>query len=218
MIAVVGNPILRRASEPAGNPDLAGTAALAAAAAVRAGAEVQLVGRAGDDPDGDAVVLALAGAGVGHAAVLRARVRTPVIEPVPDAGVSDDEREPEVADTPPDPGLEPADVDLALRYLPDFRVVVVAPDVPSDVAEVADRAASWARATCIRLVWDAQPPRVPGGGPDRSIVLGAPPTDPDGVFASLVGVLAAAIDRGEDPGTAFRNVVAASGWRNAAAE
>lgn len=213
MIVVVGNPILRRS--PDGKPPgLAGIGALAALAAARAGAQVQLVGRAGDDIDGDAVVLALAGAGIGHAALLRARVATPVMTDPPEPAVGEPPDEGEsIAGS--DPGLDPADVDLALRYLPDFRVLVVAPEVTVETAVVADRAAAWMGATSIRLVRD--PDAVsPPDGPDGTIVLGAPAHDPDGAFATLVGALAAAIDGGEDAATAFRAVIATSGWESAA--
>lgn len=67
MIVIVGSPAWRP-SEPAGP---AGGACLLALAAAGRGARVELVGRVGDDRTGDALVLALARAGVGHAAVLR---------------------------------------------------------------------------------------------------------------------------------------------------
>ena len=59
-----------------------------AAAAPRAA--VEIVGRVGDDPDGDALMIALARAGVGHVAVLRdpARRRRSCRR----AAVPDDER------------------------------------------------------------------------------------------------------------------------------
>jgi hypothetical protein len=182
---------------------------------------VQLVGRAGDDADGDAVVLALADAGIGHAALLRLRVTTPVTTDPPEPGIGDalaDADGDAGAGPDSDPGLDPGDVDLALRYLPDFRVLVVAPEVAPETADVADRAASWMGATSIRLVGDADMGATRGEERDGAIVLGAPAADPDGAFASLVGDLAAAIDRGEDVATAFRAVITDGGWESAAAD
>src|SRR3954454_19508280 len=81
MVVVVGVPVWR-AGEARG-PD--GMAARIAIAAATAGASVELVGRVGDDPTGDALVVGLAQAGVGHVAVLRDSGReTPVVVP-PDA-------------------------------------------------------------------------------------------------------------------------------------
>ena len=40
-------------------------------------------------------------------------------------------------------------------------------------------------------------------------------TDPDGVFAELVGTFAAARDSGTDPGAAFQATIAAEGWTGA---
>jgi hypothetical protein len=48
--------------------------------------------------------------------------------------------------------------------------------------------------------------------PPDAIVLEAPAEDPDGVFATVVGRLAAALDAGGSPEDAFAQVVAADGW------
>lgn len=76
MIVVIGALGLRgNIEEPA--PD--GLAPAIACAAAAAGARVELISKAGDDPAGDAVLLALARAGVGHVATLRDPARhTPV--------------------------------------------------------------------------------------------------------------------------------------------
>jgi hypothetical protein len=221
VIVVVGNPVLRKPARPADDLALAGVAALTAVAAARAGSEVQLVGRTGDDPDGDALVHALASARVQHVALLRVAGR-------PTAVVAEDaaDEEPTSAAVVPaegsvpapaggGPGLEAADVDLALRYLTDFRVLVVAPDVPADAVALAVRAAGWTSATPIVL---ATPTAVVGNLPPEAIVLAAPPDDPDGVFAGLIGEYAAALDRGEDAGTSFRDLVGRLGWETAAVD
>ena len=66
MLAVVGSPSFKLGSMPAAAVDAGGLAAGIARAAAAAGAEVQLIGKVGDDPAGDAVLLALARGGVGH--------------------------------------------------------------------------------------------------------------------------------------------------------
>ncbi len=52
-------------------------------------------------------------------------------------------------------------------------------------------------------------------GPDATVVQ-APEADPDGVFATLIGTFAAALDGGAEPDAAFRASVAADGWTVAA--
>ncbi len=76
MIVVIGQPVLARVED---NPVATGSAARIALTAAERGAAVQLVGKVGDDPDGNALVLALAQGHVGHVAVLRDPAhRTPV--------------------------------------------------------------------------------------------------------------------------------------------
>jgi hypothetical protein len=118
-----------------------------------------------------------------------------------------------VPDGSPGPALEPADVDLGLRYLTDFAVVVLAePAEPQMVSIVAD-AAGWAEARMILVV--ASGAAVPAGLPVDAVVFEAPDADPDGVFAALVGHFAAALDDGAEPGEAFRTSVATDGWSGA---
>ena len=105
--------------------------------AAELGSTVQLVGRIGDDPHADAVLHDLVTRGVGHVAILR--------DPSHPTPVGDDE-------TAPGPGLaiEGADVELALRYLTEFAVLVV---IDGDVAirSVAERAAAWGGARLILI-------------------------------------------------------------------
>jgi ribokinase len=190
VIVVIGQPILRAAAIGGG---LSGIPARAAAAAAAAGRAVQLVGQVGDDPDGDALVLALAQAGIGHVAVRREPARrTPVLVAEP---ADDDESETPIPTiVPPDaadrPTLDPADVDLALRYLTDYRVVVVAEPLPPAVVDVAAAAAAYAGAQLVVAV-------APGGdGPPFATVVEAPATDPEGAFATFLGTLAAELDAG----------------------
>src|SRR6478752_2431859 len=83
MIVVIGRPTGRVADGAIAASGMASRVALSAAGAGRA---VQLVGRVGDDPTADAVVLDLARGGVGHVALLRDGTRaTPLEPPDPDA-------------------------------------------------------------------------------------------------------------------------------------
>lgn len=138
------------------------------------GAATELIAKVPDGPDGDRRLLELAAAGVGHAAAQRAGAAA----------------------------LEAADLQLALRYLPDLRVVVLAGDSAA-LALTAAEAAAWASATLI-IVTDADlAPEVPG-----AIVLEGPANDPDGAFAGLVAALAVRLEAGEDSARAWRHVTA----------
>ena len=170
-----------------------GLAAHIALAAAAQGRSVQFVGKVGDDEAGDAVVLALAGGGVGHAALLREAGR-----PTPRAasiGID---------------AIEAADVDLALRYLTDYAVLVLADSATSDVVRVISAAASWGDARLIVVVPSGE--AAPQGLPPEGIVFEAPRADPDGVFAMMVGSFVAALDLGDVPAEAFRSSVETSGW------
>jgi hypothetical protein len=178
-----------------------------ALAAAERGSAVELIGRAGDDHAGDALVLALARAHVGHVALLRDPARpTPII-----AGATDDELSVTSSDdgivaarvpaTLTGPILEPADVSLGLRYLPAYDVIVVTDDVAADVIPVAAEAAEFATAHLVVLVGEGSPP--PDRLPADALVLQAPADDPDGAFANLVGAYAAALASGQSPAEAF---------------
>jgi len=223
VIVVIGSPIGRLAD---GAIAAAGMAARVALAAAGAGMTVQLVGRIGDDPAADAVVLDLVRGGVGHVALLRDGTRvTPLEAPRP----ADTEPEDAGDDVDPDRGdggaadastairsgatLEAEDVDLGLRYLTEFAVVVVAEPVdPTTVAVVAE-AASWGDARMIVVV--AGGAGIPDGLPADAVVFEAPAADPDGAFASLVGQFAAGLDDGAEPEAAFRATLGSEGWTEA---
>jgi hypothetical protein len=146
--------------------------------AAATGARVEMVGVAAPDATGDARLLELAAAGVGHATVVRSG-----------------------AD-----GLDAADLDLALHYLPEIRAIVL---VGADAALVAPAAAEsgWSGAGLVLVA-------AKGTAPDTSaapqaIVLEPPSADPDGTFAGVVAALAARLDAGQDPAAAWRSTVAA---------
>lgn len=212
MIAVVGS-LAWRAAAPAGP---AGRGCAIALAATARGARVEVVGRAGDDPHGDALMLALARAGVGHAAVLRDPVRsTPVVAPAPDEAVlSVHDRLPGPGAMPaPGPRLDPADVALALRYLDSYAVLVLADDILRDAVTAAVEAAAFAGARLVVLVAPGEP--VPLGLPADATVLAAPDgvdAAETGAFEALVGAYAAALDRGATPEEAFSAATGDAGW------
>lgn len=228
MIVVVGQPIYRESEGAAMVDGLPARVALAAAAH---GRSVQLVGKAGEDEAGDAVVLALAKGGVGHVALLReagrptaraASSRDDDIDAGSDTGgVFEPDQEPAARDSPLDPvttgpSLEAADIELALQYLTEFAVLVLADPAAQDVLRVVAKAASWADSRLIVVV----PPggTVPEDLPADAIAFEAPDSDPDGVFASLVGSFAAGLDDGGDPADSFRSSVDLGGWTPAVAE
>jgi hypothetical protein len=221
MIVVIGSPAARL-----GERDVraSGLVADVARAVVQSGAAAQIVGRVGDDPAGDAVLLDLAAAGIGHVAVLRAAGQPTAVRPEP---AIDDDVSPATAldEEPTDPATEPApaaesglsidsgDVDLALRYLPDYRVVVVAADLDHAAWATVTAAASWSGAHLIGLVGaGAAPPDLPAD----ATLLERPADDADGTFADMVGRYAAAIDAGDEPAAAFALAASGSGWASVA--
>ncbi|MEO8462398.1 MAG: hypothetical protein ABI555_04250, partial [Chloroflexota bacterium] len=130
---------------------------------------VQVVGIVPEGADGDATLLALTEAGIGHAAVLRTALRA----------------------------LEGADLDLALRYLPDTRVVV-AIDLESELLPALADGAAFAGAPLVVVTAHGG---AAGVGqltlPDSAIVLQAPVSDPDGTFAGFVAAFASRLDAGD---------------------
>jgi hypothetical protein len=237
VIVVIGSPSLRSGPDVATATGLAARIALAAAAE---GASVQLVGKVGDDPAGDALLLALSAGGVGHVAILRDPTRATPEDAAPvapgdgggetgatevreatgileAAGILDD---PTGAPTDGDvrstrsigPALEAADLELGLRYLVDYQVVVAAEPLEARAAQVVAEAASFAGAHLVALL----PPGV--AAPDAfasSTVLEAPRVDPDDALAQLVAAYAIALDAGAEPGPAFRRIAADMGWEAA---
>ena len=225
MIVVIGQPVLTRVD---GNPVATGSPARIALTAADRGAAVQLIGKVGDDADGEALVLALGQRHVGHVALLRDPAhRTPVGVDAVDAADAIDEELTETDDFPApgagraggdpadSPALDAGDVELGLRYLTEFRVVIVADELGETALRVAADAAGWNNGTLLAVVPYGRPE--PAGMPPDAIVLGAPVDDVDGVFDRLVGQLAAAIDAGADPQAAFREAVAGAGWEPAEA-
>lgn len=171
-----------------------GSAVAIARRAVREGARVELIATVPDGPRGDAHLAKLATSGVGHAAVLRS----------------------------PASALEAADLELALRYVPDVRVVVVAEDEAALWTVAAD-AAAWSGASLVLISGDhaggesKAPAPEPTPAPTDAIVLTGPARDPDEAFAGLVARLAARLDAGDDPGESWRAVSQRLGLERASA-
>jgi hypothetical protein len=230
MIVVVGLPAYAETSS--GEGSAGGLAVEVAAAAHALGSAVELVGKVGDDGAGDAVVLALGRLGVGHAALLRDPSRsTPVLSTVaaaaesaatptadaPAAEVLADDRgedgsrvEVELlpADPAARPGLEAGDVSLALRYLAETRVVVLAETLPELAVAAAVEGATYAGA---RLVVLLPPGATPPSLPPEATLLETPLAD-DGSFGRVVGAFASGLDAGTESAAAFAAAVRASGW------
>jgi len=214
---VVGSPVGRRLK---GDIEATGVAVAVARAAVGAGAHVELVGKVGDGPDGDAILLSVARAGVGHVAVIRspgvlAIEETAALEPAESidtlAGLEgdgvEDRAAPESALSVTGPALDAGDIELALRYLPDYDVVVIAePLDDAATAAVAD-AAGWANARVVAIASTGVPAL-----PADATILEAPTEDTEGAFATVVGRYAASLDRGDDPGDAFATASSELGW------
>jgi len=188
-----------------------------ARAAAAAGGEVQLVGKVGEDPPGDAALLDLASASVGHVAILRDPSRsTPVAAAADGEEAAFDEPDTNVtsgAQERADRGtsglsLDAADIELALRYLPDYRVLVVADALAEASQRVAVAAAGWNGASLIVVVAAGADQSTPADG---ATVLEAPSADPDDAFAGVVGAYAAALDRGEEPAEAFATASSSEG-------
>ncbi|MBA2313947.1 MAG: hypothetical protein H0V87_01060 [Chloroflexi bacterium] len=212
MIVVVGHPVVE-VQDGIGRP--AGRAAVAALTAARAGAGVQLVGKVGDDPAGDGLLVALARGGVGHVALLRDPSRsTPQL--VHDAGTDDLDFAGEATSLmiePTDPArrpaLEPADVELGLRYLGDFRAILVAEPLAPAVLAVAAEAAAYAGAELVVVAADTADALA--GIPPGALALAVPPDGSADGFATLIGELAAAMDAGATAVDALAAVTARMG-------
>jgi hypothetical protein len=228
MIVIVGSPV----AQPGGQQRIAGgLGAEVARAAAAAGAAVQLVGRVGEDAAGDQVLLDLAAAGVGHVAVLREPGRpTPTAADAliadggstsPDGPVlgeamlADDDLDEAsgatAGQTEPPAGLsvDAGDVELALRYVPDYRVLILAADLDPAALGAVVAGAAWSGAHLVALVADGTPTDTL---PEGATVLLRPAVDPDRTFATMVAGYAVALDRGDEPRAAFASVQRSGGW------
>ncbi|MGH2468197.1 MAG: hypothetical protein ACRDGL_10805 [Candidatus Limnocylindrales bacterium] len=194
MIVVLGRPRTVKRG-PDGSEGAGGLAARLALAGARAGAGVELAGSVGGDAAGDALAVALTDGGVGHAALLR----------IPGAAT------PREGSDDPLPRLEAADVELALGYLPECRVLVLAESLPDETLEVALDAARFHGASVVAVLPAGEEPSRRLA--DAATVLAGPAGEAaDGAFADLVGGYAAGLDRGAPAEEAFAAARQAVGW------
>jgi hypothetical protein len=209
VIVVIGSPLARVVAD--GSVEAGGLAAQLAGAAASAGGSVQIVGRVGEDASGGAALLDLARRGVGHVAVLRDAARTLRIVPADSADdvAVEAQRELDVAIEGVAPTLDAADIGLALSYLSEYGVIVVAEALSTAAMRVVAEASGWSGA---RLIVLGTPNDDLADVPDDATVF-APPDDgdPDGSFATMVGTYAAGLDRGDEPKAAFAAASAAVG-------
>ncbi|HEY6058580.1 MAG TPA: hypothetical protein VIV06_11135, partial [Candidatus Limnocylindrales bacterium] len=184
---------------------------------------------------GDALLLALARAGVGHAAVLRdAGIRTRTVG-LPETAVDVDESALDLLDEAGSPGtaskapageppaapeaalarLGAGDVELALRYLSDIAVIVVTEPLDAGASSAVAAGAAFAGAQLVAVVEPGQavPEAFEGGS-----VFEMPGGDAGPAFASFVAAYAAALDRGDPPATAFDEARSSSGWHSVTSE
>jgi hypothetical protein len=222
MIVVIGLPAYLGLAS--GEGSAGGLAVDVASAAHARGASAELAGKIGDDGAGDAVVLALSKLGIGHAALLRDPAHpTPVISNVAGPEAIDaigseaaDAQEPATELLPADPAARPAleagDLALALRYLAETRVVVLAEPLPEAAVATVVEGAAFAGA---RLVVLLPPGATTPNLPPEATVLEAPAAD-DGSFGRLVGAFAAALDGGVEAAAAFDAAVKGAGWEQVA--
>jgi len=154
------------------------SAAAIAARVAALGSTVEVVGLVPGDPSGDRRLLDFATQGVGHAAVLRS----------------------------PGEALEPADLDLALRYLPGVGTIVLVDDGRGDLIATAAAAAAWGAAGLIVVAASSD-----GTAqlPATALVLQPPASDLDGAFAGFVAALAVRLEAREEPAAALRSTLAA---------
>ena len=154
--------------------------------AAAGGAKVEVVGLVPGSAEWDRALFQLTAAGVGHATVVRSERGS----------------------------IEPADIDLALRYLPDIRAVVLV-QPPAGILPTAIGGADFAGAPLVVVgpldagTMAALEARTGSAPSDAPIVLDPPPTDRDGTFAGFVATLATRLDAGDAAGDAFQATVAA---------
>jgi sugar/nucleoside kinase (ribokinase family) len=210
VIVVIGSLRLRGSGSDA---EADGLAASIAAAAAASGARVELIGKLGDDPAGDAVLLSLARHGVGHVALLRDPGRRTTTAPAIDERIDLDESEAltaeggaaEPAGAGGSPTLEAADAGLALRYLPEISVIVAVHLAPEVLTEAA-AAAGWAETSLVVVVpADGGPP---DGLPAGAVTL-AVADDDESAVGGAIGRYAAALDRGDPADAAYDAFIAA---------
>ena len=163
-----------------GAPGIAGERAVAIARlAAATGARVEMVGVASPDLAGDAQLLELAGAEVRHATVVRSFAE----------------------------GLEEADLDLALHYLPDIHAIVLVQPAAALIPPAA-AASSWSEAGLVVVGPVDEATTAALQGINAATVLDPPASDPDDTFAGFVASLATRLDGGRPAAEALGETLA----------
>ncbi len=209
MIVVLGRPRVYR-PEPDGDLAPGGLAVELALAAAQAGAEVELVGAVGDDPEGDRIVVELGRGGVGHAALMRdPATRTPMVG--------------QPRDVRPLPRLDAADVELGLRYQRECRVLVVGAELAPEALAAALEAAEFHSASVIMVASTGtvdpetlgadvtlleRPSIEDAESVEDAVVVAANDAD----FGAFVAEYAVRLDRGESPAAAFSAALGDTAW------
>jgi hypothetical protein len=211
MLVVIGPVRARRTGEDVVPDGLTVGIAMRAAAE---GSRVEVITKLGDDGLGDAVLIALGQAGVGHVATLRDAAHATSVRT--DAVGADPAAEPDEAPTArptatgadalAGPVLETGDVQLALRYITDFTSLVAVHLPQSVLGEVID-AAVWGSARLV-VVLDRDDAAASSLPTDAVAVL-AVDDDADTALADALGRYAGALDRGDEPAAAYAAFVAA---------
>jgi len=217
VVIVLTSPFIRARAIGAGRRGT-GVGLNVALEAAAAGARVELVGKVGDDDAGNGIAVELERAGVGHAALLRDPSST---TPVEGGGAP--------------LSLGRADVELALRYLVDFRVVVAADRLAADASAVVAEAAHYVGAHRIILAEgdvaanlegadQGSAPRDPVRAGDagdvdplreQDVTVLLAPIGEAGAFTAFVGRYAALLDAGRAPSDAFADAAREIGWEPA---
>jgi len=213
MIVVIGPVNLRNS----GSGEVAdGLACRVAISAVAAGSAAELIAKIGADPAGDALLVSLSQAGVGHVAVLRDPVHPTARRDATDEAAAEQLIADPAEAEPPAPGwivapedapsLEAADVGLALRYLTEYRVIVVIGPDDGILAEVTS-AVEWAGAHPIVVVAPNGTAKIAMPA-DALILESAGGVDDALAFGARLGSYAAAVDAGQPPELAYATLVA----------
>jgi hypothetical protein len=176
VVGILGGDAAVESKGRAGTAELVTEVARRAAAAP-AGPRVEMLGLVPGDATWDRVMVQLAQARVGHATVVRSARGA----------------------------MEPADLDLALHYLPDIRAIVLA-HPPFGLVRTALEAASWTGAPLLLIgPLEGGVPETPAGV--QLLVVDAPERDPDGTFAGFVAAFAVRLDAGETMDAAWRGTL-----------
>ena len=189
----------------------------------RGGRAVQLVGRTATTRRPTALLLGLARGGVGHVALLRDPARATPLVPEPamattQPAMPDDEAPARAARARRrQPTLDAGDVDLGLRYLTDYAVVVLAEPVDPDVVAGRRRRGELERCPATWSSSNRAPSHRRTSRRTRSCSRPRPRTPTATLRRWSVGSPRPSTTA-TDAGDAFRSSLAEEGWTEAVAD